>query len=254
MTIQFPPKYGLLGVKVSATNYRESVSCIMDMCHQKRSGVVTALPVHGIITVADDPTLREAVNGFEFVVPDGQPVRWALNRLYGLRLKDRVYGPKLMEKLCRAAENEGVGIYLYGSTEEVLDKLSVQLMARFPALQINGKRSPPFRKMSQEELEKDITHINESGAGLVFVGLGCPKQDQFAAAHSNAVQSVLVCVGAAFDFLSENKKMAPEWMQNRGLEWLFRLNQEPGRLLNRYLTTNSTFIVRLVASILRGRR
>jgi N-acetylglucosaminyldiphosphoundecaprenol N-acetyl-beta-D-mannosaminyltransferase len=162
-------------------------------------------------------------------------------------LRDRVYGPELMLRLCRRAAEEGVSVYLYGGVnDELLDKLRWNLTAKFPKLQIAGAESPPFRPLSEEEDERVVRRINESGAGLVFIGLGCPKQDHFAFEHREKLNGVQICVGAAFDFHAGVKKIAPAWMQRRGLEWLYRLLSEPRRLFRRYLVTNSIFVKKFI--------
>jgi exopolysaccharide biosynthesis WecB/TagA/CpsF family protein len=177
------------------------------------------------------------------VAPDGQPVRWALNAFHGAGLKDRVYGPELMLRLCEKAAEAGVGVYLYGSEPEVVSRLSENLIERFGRLRIVGAESPPFRALSEGEVRAAAGRINASGAGIVFVGLGLPRQDHFAYELRGHIRAVQVCVGAAFDFHAKTKRMAPGWMQRCGLEWLFRLMQEPGRLWRRYLGTNSVFVL-----------
>jgi exopolysaccharide biosynthesis WecB/TagA/CpsF family protein len=244
MAIAWPIKYNLLNVNVSATSYKVSLDVIIEAAEKNVSACVDHMPVHGLITANTDTIFGTAINKFDMVCPDGHPVRWALNALYKTKLPDRVYGPDLMLMLCKAAAEKGIGIYLYGSTEEVLSKLKTNLFLKYPALKIVGAEAPPFRKLSLEEDAAVIERINQSGAGLVFIGLGCPKQEMWAADHRDKIKGVLMCVGAAFDFHAGNKKQAPSWMQKRGLEWLFRLCQEPGRLWQRYFITNSLFIVK----------
>ncbi len=176
------------------------------------------------------------------VTADGQPVRWALNWLHGAQLEQRLTGSELMWRLCQRASTEGVPIYLYGSTPQTLAALSVNLRRAFPALQIVGAESPPYRALSAEEVTAMIQRVNASGAGLMFLGLGCPKQDLFAAEHTDQLKVVQLCVGAAFDFHAGTKPIAPSWMQRCGLEWLFRLLHEPRRLWKRYLVTNTKFV------------
>jgi exopolysaccharide biosynthesis WecB/TagA/CpsF family protein len=158
-----------------------------------------------------------------------------------------------MIRLCRAAAKEGVSIYLYGSSPEVLELLSANLKNECPGLVIAGAESPPFRPLSKDEARAAIQRINDSGAGLVFIGLGCPRQDWFAFEHKHEIRGVQLCVGAAFDFHAGNKKMAPGWMQKRGLEWLFRLVQEPKRLWKRYLVTNTIYVYLFAKHALLGR-
>ena len=164
-----------------------------------------------------DENFRNALNGFDMVCPDGHPVRWALNSLYKLKLKDRVYGPDLMLMLCRRAAAEKIPIYLYGSTPEVLDGLKENLSKRFPGLMIAGAESPPFRKLTAEEDKAIVERINASGARLVFIGLGCPKQELFAFEHKASIKAVQLCVGAAFDFLAGYKAAGAEVDAEEGI-------------------------------------
>ena len=144
---------------------------------------MTALPVHGVVTASNDPDLRAKINTFEIVAPDGHPVRWALNRLHRVGLQDRVYGPELMLRLCYRAAPEGIGVYLYGSYPQVVRELSTNLLSLFADLRIVGAESPPFRPLTEEEDQEVVDRINSSGAGLIFLGLGCPQQDRFAFDH-----------------------------------------------------------------------
>jgi exopolysaccharide biosynthesis WecB/TagA/CpsF family protein len=253
----WPRKFNVLGVAVSATTYDETVDLLATAALRGEPAAASFFAVHAVVSAAQDPALREKVNRFQIIAPDGQPVRWALNRLYGTRLPERVYGPELMLRLCRRAAQDGIPIYLYGgANEDVLAALRNNLSSMFPGLVIAGWESPPFRPLTAEEDAAMVRRINASGARIVFIGLGCPKQDHFAADHAGAIRAVHVCVGAAFDFHAGRTKMAPGWMQRRGLEWLYRLWREPRRLWRRYLTTNTTFVAGLsrqwLASWFRG--
>jgi exopolysaccharide biosynthesis WecB/TagA/CpsF family protein len=252
--IRWPRKVDLFGVGVSVTDYDEAVAAILQAARLGLPGVVTCHAVHAIVTASRDPSLCAKVNTFELVTPDGQPVRWAMNLLHGARLGERVYGPELMLRLCRGAAEAGIPIYLYGGNPAVAEQLQANLLRLFPKLEIAGNEAPPFRPLTPEEDRAVVERINRSGAGLVFIGLGCPKQDLFAYEHGEVIKAVQVCVGAAFDFHAGVKKMAPAWMQRRGLEWLYRVSQEPGRLWQRYLVTNSLFLGLLAAALVRGRR
>jgi N-acetylglucosaminyldiphosphoundecaprenol N-acetyl-beta-D-mannosaminyltransferase len=254
VTEPWPRKYPVLGVGVSATTYDEAIAAIIAAASAGRAAVVNAAAVHAVVTAARDPELREKVNGFELVVPDGQPVRWALNLLHHTGLRERVYGPELMLRLCRRAAAEGTAVYLYGGAPSVVERLRENLLRWFPALRVVGWESPPFRPLTPEEDRATAARIRASGARLVFIGLGCPRQDEFAAAHRGVLDAVLVCVGAAFDFHSGQKRMAPAWMQRHGLEWLFRLASEPRRLWRRYCVTNSIFVAMLASQLVRSRR
>jgi exopolysaccharide biosynthesis WecB/TagA/CpsF family protein len=239
-------------VKISETDYEEAVRAILGAARRREPAVASCQAVHAVMTAARDPALRQAVNGFDMVAPDGQPVRWALRLLHGVRLSDRVYGPELMRRLCREAAAAQLGIYLYGSSPEVLRRLRQNLVAEHPGLVIAGAESPPFRPLEPAEEEQVLLRIEASGAELVLVGLGAPKQDWFAHRARGRVRLPLVCVGAAFDFHAGTKPMAPAWMQRAGLEWLFRLLCEPRRLARRYLVTNTLFLAKLAGAIARS--
>ena len=241
-----PVKHDLFGVRVNATCYNEAADLIMQAARERRSMLVDHMPVHGLMEACQDPLLKEKLNAFDIVAPDGQPVRWALNHFYQTGLSERVYGPELMLRLCARAEQEQVGIYLYGSRLHVLERLSGNLLRRFPKLRIAGYESPPFRPLTEKEDRETVSRITSSGAGLIFLGLGCPKQEHFAYDHRESLQGVQLCVGAAFDFHAGCKAMAPTWMQRSGLEWAFRLMSEPGRLWQRYMRTNSLFIYKVI--------
>jgi exopolysaccharide biosynthesis polyprenyl glycosylphosphotransferase len=240
-----PPKYPLFGIGVSATTYEEAVELVTAAARRRDPLLVAHLSVHGLVHFSRSPELRQVLSGFDIVAPDGQPVRWALERRWDLRLPDRVYGPELMDRLCARAARERLGIYLYGSTPPVLEALADRLAQRHRGLVISGCEAPPFRPLTPEEDQAVTGRIRESGARLLFVGLGCPRQESFAYEHRESLPAVQLCVGAAFDFLAGVKPMAPPWMQQRGLEWLFRLGSEPRRLWRRYLFYNTAFLVAL---------
>ncbi|MGD1716345.1 WecB/TagA/CpsF family glycosyltransferase [Dapis sp. BLCC M172] len=196
----------------------------------------------------------DRLNQFTLVVPDGQPVGWAMNLLRKPdrpHLSDRVYGPTLMLHLCAAAANENIGIFLYGSIPQVLESLQQNLQDKFPNLTIAGTISPPFRSLTPEEDAEYIQQIKDSGAGIVFIGLGCPRQEAWAFEKSQNLDSALVCVGAAFDFHAGNVPQAPSWMQKFGLEWFFRLLQEPNRLWQRYVLLNPLYLILLSLQLMR---
>ncbi|QDV44021.1 UDP-N-acetyl-D-mannosaminuronic acid transferase [Stieleria neptunia] len=244
--IQWPAKASVAGVNVSLVDYDQAVAHLMAAARVGASAVVACHAVHAIVVAGRDPELRQQVNQFSMITPDGQPVRWALNALHRAALSDRVYGPELMLRVCAAAAQTGVPIYLYGGTPDVLAKLQTNLSAQFPNLQLAGSEAPPFRELSDDENEAVCRRINESGAGIVMIGLGCPKQDRFAARNRERIRSVQLCIGAAFDFHAGVKPMAPRWMQKHGLEWVFRLSCEPRRLWRRYLVTNTQFTLAIL--------
>jgi exopolysaccharide biosynthesis WecB/TagA/CpsF family protein len=241
--IRWPSKYNLLGVGVSATTYDEAVNILIDAAKSKLSAIIAHAPVHLLVLAIRNTDFGFKINKFDIVAPDGQPVRWSLRLLQHIKLPDRVYGPEMMLRLCQKAAGESVGIYLYGSEPAVIKKLNANLKSRFPALIIAGYEAPPFRPLIPEEDSQVVSRINSSGAGIVFLGLGCPNQEIFAYEHRNTIKALQICVGAAFDYYAGKKKMAPPWMQRSGLEWLFRLASEPRRLWRRYFYTNSIFLL-----------
>lgn len=242
----WPAKYELLGVSVSATDYDEALEAVVRAARERRPAAVDHMPVHGLIEASRNPGLREKIQEFEIVAPDGQPVRWALNLVWKTGLRERVYGPEFMLRVCDRVAREGIGVYLLGGRPSVRALLESNLRRRFPALRVAGGHSPPFRALSDAEFREIATYIARSGAGIVFVGLGCPKQELVAhRLRREGVPAVFVCVGAAFDFHAGSKRMAPPWMQRRGLEWLYRLLAEPRRLSRRYLVTNSLFLLKI---------
>lgn len=245
-------RHPVLGIQISAVDYDAAVARIIDAARQRRHLGVSALAVHGVMTGADDAEQRHRLNALDLVVPDGQPVRWALNLLHKTKLTDRVYGPNLTLRVCEAAAADGLPIYLYGSTPEVLDSLQKRLLERFPDLQIAGSRPSLFRPTANDEEQASIAaEIVASGAAICLVGLGCPRQEVFVYEHRDLVPMPMLAVGAAFDFHAGLLPQAPAWMQARGLEWLFRLVQEPGRLWRRYLILNPRYLGRVALQALR---
>lgn len=232
----------ILGIGINAVDYEAAVEKIIAAAKEKRPFAVSALAVHGVMTGATDRAHRYRLNKLDLVVPDGQPVRWALNRLYKTALKDRVYGPTLTLKVCERAAEEGLSIYLYGSQSDVLKKFGENLCKKFPKLNIVGSQPSKFRQVTETEQIEIAQAINESGASIVLVGLGCPRQEIFAFENRNLIPMPLMAVGAAFDFHAGTLPQAPEFLQKRGLEWFYRLVQEPKRLWKRYATTNPHYV------------
>lgn len=197
----------------------------------------------------DDPAFRDVLNGAYLVVPDGFPVA-AMLRTQGFRSQRRVPGPDLMLELCREAAERGIRVGFYGSSEECLDLLAHRLPAKIPTLQIAYQYSPPDKTFTNSEDEEIVEKIKESGAQILFVGLGCPKQERWMHAHVHRVGTVMVGVGAAFDFHAGLLQRAPKWMQAVGLEWLYRLAKEPRRLWRRYLKHNPRFVYHATLQVL----
>lgn len=236
-------KLDLFGVGVSVTDYDAATAEILAAARQRRSFGVSALATHGLMEAVRDPVLRERVNRLDLVTPDGQPVRWALNALHDAGLSERVYGPDLTGHVCAAAAREGIGVYLYGSTPETCAAFGAELERRYVGLRVVDVQPDRFREATEREDASDVARINSSGAGIVLVGRGCPRQERWVADHLGRVDAAMLAVGAAFDYFAGNLRRPPVWMQRHGLEWLFRLVQEPRRLARRYLTYNSAFLV-----------
>lgn len=243
--LDWPRKVDLFGIGVSVTDYDSAANIIVRKGNADQGGIVSCHAAHAIVTFSDNAEMKKIANSFAMITPDGQPVRWAMNWLQKTRLSERVYGPELMLRVCEKAATNSTPIFLYGGTSESVQLLKENLELKYPNLHIAGIHSPPFRKLSEDELAADIKMINESNAKILFIGLGCPKQDLFAHSIRKLVNPVQICVGAAFDFHSGQLTMAPSWIQRSGLEWLFRLTKDPRRLWKRYLVTNSKFLWRL---------
>ncbi|MFO0912489.1 MAG: WecB/TagA/CpsF family glycosyltransferase [Pirellulales bacterium] len=238
-------KHNVLGVRINAVDYDAAVEQIIESARRREPLAVTALAVHGVMTGALDPVHRWRLNKLDLVVPDGQPVRWALNLLHGCGLRERVYGPELMLRVCDRAAAEGLGIFLFGGPDDLLDTLTERLVARFPGLQIVGRQASKFRRMTPAEKEETIDNIRRSGAHLTLVGIGCPRQEVWAFEFREALSMPLMAVGAAFPFHAGLLPQAPPMMQRWGLEWLFRLSCEPRRLWNRYIVLNPLYLAML---------
>ena len=249
--LEVPDKCDLFGVSVSPTTYDEVVAAVVAAAQLRRPLTVTALATHGLMEAAHDELLGSVVNSIDIVTPDGQPLRWALNALYKRSLTDRVYGPDLTRKVIAAAEEKGLSVFFFGSSEETCQQLVAAVMAQHPQLVVAGYQADRFREATPDEDAADVARILESRADIVFCGRGCPRQERWVAAHRESLPLPTLAVGAAFDYIAGNLKRPPGWMQDHGLEWLARLVQEPGRLWRRYLVTNSQFIVQFVRALVR---
>ena len=232
----------VLGAFINALDWKTALERISVWAEGRDSRYVCICNVHSVVTAGQDAEFGCVVTAADMTTPDGAPVAWMLGRL-GFAGQQRINGPDLMWKYCELAAKRNESIFLYGSTEETLTILQARLLTVLPGLQIAGAISPPFRTLTAEEDAADVARINASGAGTVWVSLGCPKQEKWMAAHRGSVNAVMIGVGAAFDYHAGTIKRAPLWMQRRGLEWLHRLCSEPGRLWKRYLVTNTLFVL-----------
>jgi len=240
-------KRNVLGVMVDAVDYEAAAGQVVAAARERRPLALTALAVHGVMTGVLDRPHNARLNSFDLVTPDGQPVRWALNLLHGAGLTDRVYGPLLTLRVLERCAAEGLPVYLYGSTEATLSRLVPALEELFPALKLAGVEPSKFRSAQPGEASEIAARIRDSGARLLLVGLGCPRQEIFAYAMRPRLDMPLMAVGAAFDYHAGQLRQPPPWMQKRGLEWLWRLGLEPRRLWRRYLILNPAYLARLGA-------
>ncbi|HTF09505.1 MAG TPA: WecB/TagA/CpsF family glycosyltransferase [Asanoa sp.] len=240
-------RHSVLGVLVDAVDYETATARVIEAAHERQSFALTALAVHGVMTGVLDPVHNARLNSFDVVTPDGQPVRWGLNLLHGVGLTDRVYGPTLTLRVLARCAAEGLPVYLYGSTDETLGRLVPALEKMFPALKLAGYEQSKFRTARPGEAVEIADRIRASGARVLLVGLGCPRQEIFAYAMRPLLDMPQLAVGAAFDYHAGLLRKPPPWMQKRGLEWLWRLGLEPRRLWRRYVILNPAYAARLVA-------
>jgi N-acetylglucosaminyldiphosphoundecaprenol N-acetyl-beta-D-mannosaminyltransferase len=242
----------VLGAPIDSISWSDAIERISAWAQARESRYVCICNAHSVVTAAQDPAFAAVLRGADMATPDGAPVAWMLRRL-GHANQQRINGPDLMLRYCQRAADAGISVFLLGSTERTLATLDAALRSQFPRLRIAGTLSPPFRALTATE-DLELTRIiNASGAGVVFVSLGCPKQETWMAAHRGAVKGVMIGVGAAFDFHAGTVTRAPEWMRRSGLEWLHRLVSEPRRLWRRYLITNPAFIVGAIRQLSRRR-
>jgi len=244
-------RISVLGQPLDALTWPQALERIARWAAGRESRYVCITNAHSVVTGSQDPAFGQVLREADMVTPDGAPVAWMMRR-QGVAGQQRINGPDLMWRYCEQAAARGESIYLYGGTDETLVLLQKRLAEAFPGLRIAGAVSPPFRKATVDELVRDIEAINASGAGTVWVSLGCPKQEQWMAAQRGKVRAVMIGVGAAFDYHAGTIQRAPLWMQRSGLEWLHRLVSEPRRLWRRYLVTNSLFIWGAAKQLLRG--
>jgi N-acetylglucosaminyldiphosphoundecaprenol N-acetyl-beta-D-mannosaminyltransferase len=250
-----PPRVPVLGVPLARVDYDGAMDWMDAAVAARERCTLVHATVHLVMLCREDAEVRDAVVGSSVVVPDGQPLVWALRAL-GHRLRDRVYGPDLMARYCERSARTGTRMYLYGGRNQgALVQLAYNLRRRYPGLRIVGGYAPPFRSLTGEEEAQVAAEINSSRADVVWVGIGQPKQEKWMARMRDRLEApVLAGVGAAFDFHAGLQPQAPEWMQSSGLEWTYRLAHEPRRLWRRYLRYNPRFIAGFARQYARQRR
>lgn len=246
------PSRRILGMRVDATSYHGATDRVLQWARSGESRYVCIATVHMVMEGFDNPEYQRIVNDADMVTSDGVPLVWGL-KLLGASEATRVYGPQLTPEVCARAADEGVPVGFIGGTEEVLNVLRANLQSRFPQLRIAYSWSPPFRPLTPEEEREAVRRIKLSGARIMFVGLGCPKQERWMHRYRDLIPMPMLGVGAAFDFLAGKKSQAPRFMQRLGLEWLFRLATEPRRLWHRYLYHNPRFVWHFFEQVIRER-
>lgn len=234
---------------VNVTSYAVTVDIVAGWSYDSDSRYICVANVHTLMEAYDSPEFAKIINNADLVTPDGMPLVWMM-RLKGQKDQQRVYGPTLMLHVLEAAARENIPVGFYGGKPEVLETLVSKMQARYAGLNVAYSCSPPFGELSRDEDAEIIRKINLSGTRILFVGLGCPKQEIWMAEHRGKVNAVMLGVGAAFDFHAGVKPQAPVWMQRLGLEWLFRLLTEPRRLWKRYLYHNPRFVILAIADLL----
>jgi N-acetylglucosaminyldiphosphoundecaprenol N-acetyl-beta-D-mannosaminyltransferase len=242
----------VVGMRVDATSYENACDRVVSWVRSGEPAYVCVASVNNVIESRDNPSFRVSMNEADLVTPDGRPLAWAL-RWLGISSATQVRGTDLTDAVLRRAASEEIPVGFYGSTDGVLTALLDHAEDRWPGLKVAYRVSPPFREPTPKEDEEAIEGIGASGSKILFVGLGCPKQEIWMAQHHERFAGVMLGVGAAFDFLAGNKKQAPGAMQRWGLEWLFRLATEPRRLWKRYLSQNPRFVALFVMQLLRSK-
>jgi N-acetylglucosaminyldiphosphoundecaprenol N-acetyl-beta-D-mannosaminyltransferase len=247
-------KQEVLGVPIALTDYSEALDVMDGMIARRQRGYVCAVAVHAVMVAQDDADMRDALLGSSLTVPDGMPVVWAANALGG-ELDDRVYGPELMLRYSERCAERGHRVFLYGGRDQgSLQQLALNLRLKYPGIKIVGGYSPPFRPLTGEEESSVADQINAVRPDVIWVGIGVPKQEKWMARMRDRIDApVMAAVGAAFDFHAGRVSQAPAWMQERGLEWTYRIAQEPRRLLPRYLVYNPRFVLRIGLQLVRER-
>jgi N-acetylglucosaminyldiphosphoundecaprenol N-acetyl-beta-D-mannosaminyltransferase len=244
----------LAGIPVAVTDYDEVMDAMDGLVASRERGYFCAAPVHALMVARNDPEMHDALLRSTMVMPDGMPLVWGVN-LLGERLHDRVYGPELMLRYSRRCAERGHRVWLYGGRDQgSLAQLALNLRQHHPGIQVVGGYSPPFRPLTAGEEDAVVEQINEARPDVLWVGIGVPKQEKWMARMRDRLEVPVMCgVGAAFDFHSGRISQAPSWMQERGLEWMYRIAQEPRRLLPRYLWFNPLFVAVLARQLLAER-
>lgn len=237
----FHKTVSVIGSPVDVMKWPTALTRLSRWAAGHESRYVCICNAHSLVTARRDVGFGQVIAAADMATPDGAPLAWMIRRLTG-QPQERINGPDLMWRYCEQAAGRGESIYLYGGMPETLELLQHNLREAFPQLVVAGAYSPPYRALTEAEDQAVVEAINSSGAGTVWVSLGCPKQERWMAEHKGRINAVMIGVGAAFDYHAGTIKRAPLWMQKNGLEWLHRLWSEPRRLWKRYLVTNTLFV------------
>ncbi len=243
----------VIGIPIDILSWNQVIKRIIGWAIKRESRYVAVCNVHVTVSAVYNKKFGNVIKQADMSIPDGVPIAWKLRRL-GFQNQPRISGPDLVLKLIDICARESIRVYFYGSTEKTLSKLHRRIKHSFPNLTIAGMMAPPFRSLSKYEDQAAVQQINKSLAGIIFVGLGCPKQEQWMADHRGHIDGVMIGVGAAFDILAGTQRRAPEWIQKVGLEWFHRLLNEPQRLWRRYLLTNSRFLFLTIIDFFKFRK
>ena len=242
-------RVNVLGVGVSVLNLDTAVAAIADAIRSRRKGYICVTGVHGVMEAQNDPVFRKILNGAFLCTPDGMPMVW-MGKIRGHSEMRRVYGPDLMLDVCAWSEENPCRHFFYGGAAGVAEVLAEKLKARFPKLEIAGTFTPPFRRFIAEEEKQFVEMVSAAKPDILWVGLSTPKQEKFMAEFLPKLDvTLMIGVGAAFDFHSGRVKQAPRWMQRSGLEWFYRLRQEPRRLAKRYFRNNPLFALQIAGQL-----
>lgn len=243
-------KQPFLGINITVGKYSDFIGAILGLINSETSSYVCVANVHMLVEASQDSQFADIVNGADICTPDGMPLVLGLKALCGLQ-QDRVAGMDLMPDLLQEAERCAIPVFFYGGTQSMLDKTRQYVSLTYPNLVVAGMHSPPFRQLTTEEENEGVAMINASGAKVVFVALGCPKQEKWMHRMKGRISMPMIGIGGALPVMVGIQKRSPTWMQRLSLEWLFRLGQEPKRLFKRYTVTNSLFIGMLLNALLK---
>lgn len=246
-------RLNVFGIPINIGTYNQFISTVIADARLRKSYYTCVANVHMLVEAYYDRMFAKAVSNARVVAPDGSPLTWAIRTFYGIR-QERVAGMSLLPDLLEVSQEQEISVYFYGGHPDMVAKTRIHLELKYPHLKLAGFYSPPFRKLTDEEEAKVVRDINASEAQIVFVSLGCPKQEKWMASMQHRVNGVMIGIGGALTVLVGAQKRAPKWLQSVGLEWSFRLLQEPRRLFKRYATTNSTFLYLFFKALFRRRQ